>query len=135
MVGLWRRRAPVDTPKKYQPLWDLIIEPFVEGMPVKQMLGLDKEYARELRIVSGHLHQLLLGTPGLTSLAWFFVGWRHKDHRCRVASRNFVTECLISDVTGFQSPSDLVVNRKAVGEPDAGGGRSRRRKFAMLKQL
>jgi hypothetical protein len=45
---------------------------------------------------------------------------------CRVASRNFVTECLISDVTGFQSPSDLVVNGKAVGEPDAGGGRSPR---------
>ena len=81
MVALRRRRAPVDTPKKYQPLWDLIIEPFVEGMPVKQMLGLDKEYAGELRIVSGHVHQLLLRTPGLTSLGWFFVGWRHKDHR------------------------------------------------------
>lgn len=81
MVGLRRRRAPVNTPKKYKPIWDLVVEPFVPGMPLKQRLGLDKDYAREFMILSGHLHQLLLRTPGLTSLCWSFVGWGHKDHR------------------------------------------------------
>lgn len=81
MIGLRRRRAPVDTPKKYLPIWDLIIEPVASGMSVKPMLGGEKEWMNELRIVSGHLHQLLLRTPGVTSLCWSFVGWRQKDQR------------------------------------------------------
>jgi hypothetical protein len=76
MVGVRRRRAPVDTPKKFIPIWDLVMEPLVRGMPLKQRLKLDKEYAKVFMVVSMHLHQLLLKTPGLTSLCWSFVGWR-----------------------------------------------------------
>lgn len=40
----------------------------------------------------------------------------------RIASRNFVTDCLIDDVTGPlpYSGSDVVVNRNAAGESAAG---------------
>jgi hypothetical protein len=75
-VGVRRRRAPVDTPKKLTPIWDLYMVPFVRGMPLKRQLKMDKEYARVFIAVSAHLHQLLLRTPGLTSLCWSFVGWR-----------------------------------------------------------
>jgi hypothetical protein len=48
------------------------------------------------------------------------------DKRVRVASRNFVTGCLISDVTGkplLVSFRSGCMHRKAEGQSDAGGGR------------
>jgi hypothetical protein len=70
-VAVGRYRHPVATPE-HQRGWHLMIDPFV---PIGRSFKMEKEYAGELLVVSEHLHALLMMTPGVRGLRWFFKGW------------------------------------------------------------
>lgn len=77
VVLLERSKIPIDVPEDKR-AWRLMIDPFESSMPLKRMLMLEREYEKELMVVSEDLHAFLVSTPGMKSLCWYFRGWDPK---------------------------------------------------------
>jgi len=74
IVALQRKKMTPEVPTG-KGEWRLLIDPFDASIPMRRMLSLEREYQMELRMVSDDLHSFLVGTPEVTALRWFFMGW------------------------------------------------------------
>lgn len=74
MVALTRHAVPANVPE-HKREWDLMIDPCDFSAPLRRGFSMEKEYAKELLLVSEHINALLKMIPGVKSLRWFFKGW------------------------------------------------------------